>query len=72
MSVGSLIDPRVSFTLAEKVAFLSRTDSYRRATSQVEKVETHMSWVFLTDHEAWKLKKPVCTEHVDLMTIENR
>jgi aminoglycoside phosphotransferase family enzyme len=31
-----------------------------------------MSWVFLTDKLAWKLKKPVCTEYVDFRTPEAR
>jgi aminoglycoside phosphotransferase family enzyme len=31
-----------------------------------------MSWVFLTDIQAWKLKKPVRTEYLDFSTVEAR
>ena len=35
-------------------------------------METHLSWVFLTDHHAYKLKKPVRSDFVDLRSIANR
>ena len=35
---------------------------------QVDTVETHLSWVFLTDRHAWKLKKPVRSHDVDFTT----
>ena len=54
--------------LGAKVAFLSRPESYAEPTARVDTVETHMSWVFLTDRQAWKLKKPVCTPYFDLST----
>lgn len=54
--------------LAEKVAFLSRPASYPLATRQVETKETHMSWIFLTDTQAWKLKKPVRYDYLDFST----
>ena len=43
------------------VAALRLPASYPDAVSQVEAIETHMSWVFLTDAHAWKLKKPIRT-----------
>ena len=55
--------------LGAKVAFLSLPASYPEPTSQVDTVETHMSWVFLTDRHAWKLKKPVRSHDVDF-TLE--
>lgn len=54
--------------LGAKVAFLSRPASYAEPTQRVEVLETHMSWVFLTDTTAWKLKKPVRSSHLDLGT----
>src|SRR5687767_13151729 len=57
---------------AEKVAFLSRPDSYPVATRGVDVKETHMSWVFLTDTQAWKLKKPVRYDYLDFSTPEAR
>jgi aminoglycoside phosphotransferase family enzyme len=58
--------------LAEKVEFLRRPESYSEATTGVEAVETHMSWVFLTDEHAYKLKKPIRFELLNLLTLEDR
>jgi len=41
-------------------------------TAGVTAVETHMSWVFLTDTHAWKLKKPVHNDFLDLTRAEAR
>ena len=59
-------------SLAAKVAFLSRADSYAEGADTVETKETHMSWVFLTDDYAYKLKKPVRTSFLDYGTIAAR
>ena len=58
--------------LAEKVAFLKRPDTYPDASPRVAAVETHMSWVFLTESFAHKLKKPVRYEYLDFSTLEAR
>jgi aminoglycoside phosphotransferase family enzyme len=55
-----------------KLGFLGRADAYPEATSRVEVVETHMSWVFLTDAHAYKLKKPVRYAYLDFSTPEAR
>jgi uncharacterized protein len=39
---------------------------------QVEVVETHISWVFLTRDFAWKIKKPVKFDFLDFSTLERR
>ena len=44
---------------AELLAFLSNPASYPGENGTVERIETHMAYVFLTDTFAWKLKKPV-------------
>jgi hypothetical protein len=44
---------------ADLVAALSRPGAFPDPASRVEMVETHMSWVFLTETHAYKLKKPV-------------
>jgi aminoglycoside phosphotransferase family enzyme len=54
--------------LEAKVAFLLRPDTYPEPTAGVQAVETHLSWVFLTDRHAWKLKKPYRLDHHDLGT----
>ena len=58
--------------IEEKVAFLSRPDVYPDATERVETKETHLSWVFLTETQAWKLKKPVRYDYLDFSTPEAR
>jgi uncharacterized protein len=61
-----------ALTLREKVAHLSRPESYPEKTAAVEVVQTHMSCVFLTDRHAWKLKKPVRHDYLDFSTLEAR
>lgn len=58
--------------LESKVAFLRQPSSYPEPTYRVEAIETHMSWVFLTNGHAYKLKKPVCHDFLDFSTIEAR
>ena len=58
--------------IAAKVAFLSRPAVYPEAPRSVERVETHMSWVFLTDCFAYKLKKPVRYDSLDFSSLELR
>ena len=53
-----------------KVRFLARPEAH--GAHLVEPVETHLSWVFLTEREAYKLKKPVCNALVDLRTLAAR
>lgn len=59
-------------SLAGKVAFLSRPESYPQPCGRVERIETHFSWVFLTERSAYKLKKPVHEALVDLQTASAR
>lgn len=40
--------------------------------SGLELIETHISWVFLSATEVWKVKKPVDLGFLDFSTIENR
>ncbi len=63
---------RLRPTLEDKVAFLRRPESYPEKPLKVEPRETHMSWVFLTDAHAYKLKKPVRTDFLDFSTLEAR
>ena len=55
--------------LASKLAFLRASNAF---DGVVEVIETHMSWVFLTERHAFKLKKPVRLPYVDYRTIERR
>lgn len=38
----------------------------------LEMIETHMSWVFLTETEVYKLKKPVAFDRLDFRELEDR
>jgi aminoglycoside phosphotransferase family enzyme len=58
--------------LSEKLAFLAQAGSYPEGTSRVDAMETHMSWVFLTDHHAYKIKKPVRYDFLDFSTLQAR
>jgi aminoglycoside phosphotransferase family enzyme len=58
--------------LAAKVAFLKRAASFPEGAERVEAIETHMSWVFLTERHAYKLKKPVRTDFLDYDSIVAR
>lgn len=58
--------------LATKVALLRRPATYPEPTTTIEAIETHMSWVFLTDRHAYKLKKPVRYDFLDFSTLAAR
>ena len=51
---------------------LSDPSIYPDPTTTVETRETHISLVFLTDHYAYKIKKPVALGFVDYSTLEKR
>lgn len=55
-----------------KVAFLSSVSAYAERPCRVERIETHFSWVFLTDRHVYKLKKPLRNGGVDLSTLDSR
>lgn len=58
--------------LGDKLAFLRKPTAYAEATAWVEARETHMSWVFLTEGYAYKLKKPVRYSYLDYASLERR
>ena len=58
--------------ISTKVAFLRQPASYPGHPAGVNVIQTHMSWVFLTDRLAYKLKKPVRFEFLDFSTLERR
>lgn len=57
---------------AEIIAFLRAPASYPGAVRSVEVVETHAAMVFLTEHEAFKIKKAVTFPYLDFGTLEKR
>lgn len=56
----------IEVALEAKVAFLRRSDTYADTAHGVTPVESHVSWVFLTDAHAYKLKKPLRFNGLDL------
>ena len=59
-------------SLDTKLAFLVRPDAYPKGVARVDVVETHLSWVFLTETHAYKLKKPVRYAGVDFGPLDAR
>ena len=59
-------------SLERKVAFLRRPEAYAEGAAGVRAIETHLSWVFLTDTHAYKLKKPARRDGCDLTTVTAR
>lgn len=56
----------------EKVAGLSSCAIYPDCRSEVEVIETHMSWVFIPGDVVYKLKKPVRYPFLDFTTLAAR
>lgn len=59
-------------SIDEKVAVLKQPGAYPFHVTQVLPKETHMSWVFLVNGFAYKLKKPVKNRFLDLRLTEAR
>jgi aminoglycoside phosphotransferase family enzyme len=55
-----------------KVAFLASPRVYAERPARVAIVETHFSWVFLTDRYVYKLKKPLRGDGFDFSTAPAR
>jgi aminoglycoside phosphotransferase family enzyme len=66
------LDGNGDYGLDAKVRALRDVATYPEAPRAVEARETHMSWVFLTDDHAYKLKKPVRYDFLDFSTLEKR
>jgi len=66
----------VNIDTATKVAFLRQPASYPHYNPghafTVDVIQTHMSWVFLSEHFVYKLKKSVRFEFLDFSTLERR
>jgi len=58
--------------IGRKVTFLASSRAYAERPTRVETIETHHSWVFLTDRYVYKLKKPLRGDGFDFSTPEAR
>ena len=65
-------NPGAEVALPAKVAFLKQPHNYPHPVTEVTLVETHRSWVFLTDQHAYKLKKPGRYAFLDVSTVSAR
>ena len=80
MSAIALSEPQPSaapapvgtVSLADKVAFLGQPNAYPHPAQDLERKETHMSWVFLAGDKVYKLKKPVRFPYLDYSTLQKR
>ena len=54
------------------VAFLRQREAYPENPNKVEVIETHLSWVFLTEKYVYKLKKPVHWDNLNFSTPKLR
>lgn len=72
---------RMSHSRSRRVSRLTARETVERLRSpgiwpdnarSVSVIETHLSWVFLTSHFAWKMKKPVRHTGSDLRTLGAR
>ncbi len=69
MNIGGtsahLVDSGFVNSLMEPAAF-------QHPVSNVELIETHISWVILTDEYAYKIKKPITLEFLDFRDLDRR
>ena len=54
------------------IAALQSSQAWPHPVSEIEIVETHISWVLLTGSFAYKIKKAVKFEFLDFSTLERR
>ncbi len=56
----------------ELVESLQRPGVLAETAERIELLQTHMSWILLTDRHAYKIKKPVDLGFADFTTLEKR
>lgn len=49
-----------------------KPDAYPHAVGEIQLIETHISWIFLTGKYTYKIKKPVNLGFVDFTTLSRR
>ena len=54
------------------VGDLSRPEAYETDPGRIDLRVTHASWVFLTERDVWKVKRPVDLGFLDFRTVEAR
>ncbi len=64
--------PPPSTSIEELVRALQNPDLFDHPVKSFSLIETHISWVLLTGHFAYKFKKPVKFGFIDFSTLEKR
>ena len=64
--------PKTKNSIMDLVAALMEPAAYPEPTLAVELVQTHISWVFLTESRAYKVKKPVDLGFLNFTTLRRR
>ena len=54
------------------VESLTNTAAFGHAVNSVELIETHISWVILTDDYVYKIKKPIVLDFLDFRDLQRR
>jgi len=58
--------------LPQLIRSLLRPDVYDHPVTDIQLIETHISWVILTGEYAYKIKKPINLGFLDFSTLEKR
>jgi aminoglycoside phosphotransferase family enzyme/predicted kinase len=58
--------------VARFILAMSKPEAYPHAVGSIERLETHISWVFLAGEYAYKVKKQVALGFLDFITLEAR
>lgn len=58
--------------LPAHIQALFRPETYPHAVENIEMIQTHISWVFLTGNYAYKVKKPLHLDFLDFSTLTKR
>jgi uncharacterized protein len=67
-----ITDPIHEPDLAAKVSFLSQGEHLGEPGVEVERIETHFAWVFLTPQQVYKLRKPILHRSLDTRSLGAR
>lgn len=58
--------------MSDIVRDLSRREAYEADPGEIQLETTHASWVFLTERDVWKIKRPVDLGFLDFRSVEAR
>lgn len=59
-------------SLPRLIQALRKPDCYPHPVTKVEVIETHISWVLITGHHVYKIKKPLNLGFLDFSSLEKR